>query len=111
MSSRDTDSIAIRCSHPYDNGFCTECGQYEPAEKNGSVYEISNAGQLFWFAALVNGDKTHAEFDQQNTGAKAVLTSDITIPAGYNWTPIGNYSNNYTGTFDGPGPYHRRSEN
>ena len=38
--------------HPYDNGFCTECGQYEPAEKNGSVYEISNAGQLFWFAAL-----------------------------------------------------------
>ena len=89
--------------HPYDNGFCTECGQYEPAEKNGSVYEISNAGQLFWFAALVNGDKTHAEFDQQNTGAKAVLTSDITIPAGYNWTPIGNYSNNYTGTFDGQG--------
>lgn len=89
--------------HPYDNGFCTECGQYEPAEKNGSVYEISNAGQLFWFAALVNGDKTHAEFDQQNTGAKAVLTSDITIPAGYNWTPIGNSSNNYTGTFDGQG--------
>ena len=89
--------------HPYDNGFCTECGQYEPAEKNGSVYEISNAGQLFWFAALVNGDKTHAEFDQQNTGAKAVLTRDITIPAGYNWTPIGSKSTVYTGTFDGQG--------
>ena len=41
--------------HPYDNGFCTECGQYEPAEKNGSVYEISNAGQLFWFAAWSTG--------------------------------------------------------
>ena len=55
-----------------ENGFCGGCGGYQPAEFNESgVYEISNAGQLFWFAALVNGDNTHAEFEAQNTAAKA----------------------------------------
>ena len=98
-----------------DNGFCTEpdCGMYQPAAWNEAkgCYEISNAGQLFWFAALVNGDKTHAEFEKQNLSAGAVLTADITIPSDesgtYNWTPIGNYSANgslrYNGTFDGAG--------
>ena len=85
-----------------ENGFCGGCGGYQPAEFNESgVYEISNAGQLFWFAALVNGDNTHAEFEAQNTAAKAVLTTDIDIPAELSWTPIGNASTIYTGTFDG----------
>ena len=85
-----------------ENGFCGGCGGYQPAEFNESgVYEISNAGQLFWFAALVNGDNTHAEFETQNTAAKAVLTTDIDIPAELSWTPTGNASTIYTGTFDG----------
>ena len=85
-----------------ENGFCAGCGGYQPAESNESgVYEISNAGQLFWFAALVNGDNTHAEFETQNTAAKAVLTTDIDIPAELSWTPTGNASTIYTGTFDG----------
>ena len=88
--------------HPYsEDGFCTVCGQYQPAEKNADVYEISNAGQLFWFAALVNGDETHAEFDSQNAAASAKLMNDITIPDGYKWTSIGSQSAPYTGTFDG----------
>ena len=88
--------------HQYDaDGVCTLCGGYQPAELNGDVYEISNAGQLFWFAGLVNGDHTHAEFDSQNVAASAVLLNNITIPADMAWTPIGNASTIYTGTFDG----------
>lgn len=87
-----------------ENGFCAGCGGYQSAEFNESgVYEISNAGQLFWFAALVNGDNTHAEFETQNTAAKAVLTTDIDIPAELSWTPTGNASTIYTGIFDGTG--------
>ena len=45
----------------YDNGFCTKCGEYQPADYNESTgsYEIGNGGQMFWFAALVNGDGEH----------------------------------------------------
>ena len=84
----------------YANGFCTGCGKYQPAELNGAVYEISNAGQLFWFAGLVNGT---LEGTTQNVAANAVLLNNITIPADMAWTPIGNASTIYTGTFDGAG--------
>ena len=88
--------------HAFDsNGFCScAAGMYEPAFKNSSgVYEITNAGELFWFAALVNGDKTHADFDAQDTAAKAKLMKDITIPRGHTWTPIGKAeSAKFTGT-------------
>lgn len=88
--------------HQYDaDGVCTVCDGYQLAELNGDVYKISNAGQLFWFAGLVNGDHTHAEFDRQNVAASAVLLNNITIPADMAWTPIGNASTIYTGTFDG----------
>ena len=84
----------------YANGFCTGCGKYQPAELNGAVYEISNAGQLFWFAGLVNGT---LEGTTQNVAANAVLLNNITIPADMAWKPIGNASTIYTGTFDGAG--------
>lgn len=111
--SNSPDGVAV---HIYDeNGFCP-CGQYQPAELNeNGVYEISNAGQLYWFAALVNGDSTHAEFDAKNTAASAVLMNDIVVndvdlsdieavdtSALRVWTPIGNsYDNFYNGQFDG----------
>ncbi|MEI3571267.1 MAG: hypothetical protein V8Q25_12700 [Roseburia faecis] len=41
-----------------------------------TVYEISNAGQLYWFAGLVNGTLDGVE---QNTLANAVLTANITV--------------------------------
>lgn len=89
--------------HTYENGFCTDCGCYEPAVKNSDgVYEISNGGQLFWFAALVNGDTTNAYFEAQDTSASAILTDTIDLE-GREWTPIGNESNAYSGTFDGQG--------
>lgn len=80
-----------------DNGFCTICGQYQPATLNSDgVYEITNAGNLFWFTSLVNGDSTHADFDAQNTGANAVLVKDINLE-NREWSPIMNF----VGTFDG----------
>ena len=86
-----------------------------------TVYEISNAGQLYWFAGLVNGTLDGVE---QNTLANAILTANITVNENlldslqYNtegnvsngsdfitWTPIadwmGNRTTQYSGTFDG----------
>jgi len=61
------------------DGFCTVCGDYESAAKNdGGVYEIDNAGKLFWLAEQIRGGsfgKFHAK-----------LTADITIPEGKTWT-------------------------
>ena len=89
--------------HSYDSkGFCTECGAYEPASKSGDTYQISNAGNLFWFAALVNGDDSKAVFDAQDKSADAVLTQNIDL-AGHDWTPIGGEQSIYVGTFDGNG--------
>ena len=100
------------------DGFCTVCNLYQPAEKNeNGVYEISNAGQLFWFAALVNGEKYHADFSEQDLSANGVLNADIVIPEDMDWTPMaasavfGNSAStvaattdkSYSGVFDGAG--------
>ena len=116
-----------------DNGFCACNKVYQPAEltkdkydMNGdgsedAVYEISNAGQLYWFAGLVNGTLSGVT---QNKSANAVLTANITVNENLldslqydtegnvsngsdfiTWTPIadwmGNRTTQYSGTFDG----------
>ena len=119
------------------NGFgnCPKCNAtvYQPAvettdkydiDDDGTkeaVYEISNAGQLYWFAGLVNGTLDGVE---QNTLANAILTANITVNENLldslqydtegnvsnesdfiSWTPIadcmGNNITQYSGTFDG----------
>ena len=50
-------------------GFCPN-GCYEPAVLNGDVYEISNAGQLYWFAQQVNSG---------NTGINGKLMGNIVV--------------------------------
>ena len=125
VSMTRTESVTITSRHVYDsNGFCIRCDAYEPAtlttdkydidddDTKDDVYEISNAGQLYWFAALVNGTNGLT----RNLGANAVLTDNITVNTGdvancggtkqagwKDWTPIvGNsYPNYYAGTFDG----------
>ena len=112
----NTELADTRPAHNFnEHGFCTVCGAYQPATDSDSdgVYEIGNAGQLYWFAALVNGTDSLLT---QNKGANAVLTADITVNTGVLnadgtlasdvssfrvWTIIGNSSNKYTGTFDG----------
>lgn len=79
-----------------ENGFA-EGGHYQPAVLAADgAYEISNAGQLFWFGQKVAEAEANATLN-------ARLTTDITIPAGREWTPIaaGKYGVPYTGTFDG----------
>ena len=86
-----------------------------------TVYEISNAGQLYWFAGLVNGTLDGIE---QNTLANAILTANITVNDNLldslqydtegnvsngsdfiTWTPIADCMEDhitlYSGTFDG----------
>ncbi|MBR2886013.1 MAG: leucine-rich repeat protein, partial [Clostridia bacterium] len=81
------------CSN-YNNGFCTECDAYEPAELKDGYYQIKNGGNLFWYANYINTvDRT----------ANAVLTADIDLE-NRPWTPIGSTgenSNNFRGIFDG----------
>lgn len=92
--------VAKNRTHTFDeDGFCIDpyCGFYEPAVLNtDGIYEITNPGQMFWFASLVNGDKSHASFGQQDAAAKGVLKNDIDLQE-REWTPIQGYH----GDFDG----------
>ena len=116
-------------------GNCPKCNAtvYQPATETtdkydidddgtkDTVYEISNAGQLYWFAGLVNGTLDGVE---QNALANAILTANITVNENLldslqydaegnisngsdfiSWTPIadcmGDNITQYSGTFDG----------
>ena len=96
-----------------DNGFCryNDSHYAEPEQVNG-VYQIENAGQLYWFAALVN---TEENGTYPNTSANAVLTKDIVVNKNVlnedgtlntsgtfrEWIPIGDYISRYAGKFNG----------
>lgn len=87
----------------------------------GSPYQISNKEELYWFAGLVNGDKSVCnDVVNKNTAACAKLMNDIVVNSSddfsnhdwesvffsdwFFWTPIGKHGFNiYTGTFDGQG--------
>lgn len=82
-----------------ENGFQTNGDGYQPAEKENGVYQIKNAGNLFWFAQEVKQSG-------EGTVMNAELIANITIPEGRNWTPISVDKQStsgvpYTGTFDG----------
>ena len=105
------------CGGAYENGFCL-CGYQEAARNADGYYEIGNAGQLYWFAARVNGG---------NGEINAVLTADIivnrellsgltigadgSVSGGEDlrtWTPVGycgsaEEQTAYSGVFDGAG--------
>ena len=139
----DLDAETADGTHTYKNGFCTDdgCSAYEPAvlttgkydiDANGEItdsdeaYEIGNAGQLYWFAGLVNGTLTDGT--AQNLEANAVLTADIKVNKSLletiekdkdgnvtngnsfrAWSPMGMSDENgrftgyYAGIFDGNG--------
>ena len=117
--TKETESHSIG-----ENGFCACNEVYQPAklttdkydmdgdDSKDAVYEISNAGQLYWFAGLVNGTLSGVT---QNTSANAVLTADIVVNEDVlksdgtlnegtfkEWTPVGvGDDSSYTGIFDG----------
>ena len=123
-----TYTVVLCMDHDYDNGFCTVCDAYQPADLTtdkydvdgdgefDEVYEIGNAGQLYWFADKVNNDWDNFK------NANAVLTDDIVVNenvvvdgelnpdadavASFRvWTAIGNYPDDkpFSGIFDGRG--------
>lgn len=57
-------------------------------------YIISDASDLKEFAGIVNGG---------DTDACATLASDVVLSKSEQWTPIGNSTYSYSGTFDGNG--------
>ena len=66
-------------------------------------YEISNYAGLLEFAAIVNGTSGQVA---TNSAANAILTKSFSAEEsaqGNTWTPIGNSSSPYFGTFDGKG--------
>ena len=91
--------------HAYDSeGFCTKTEgetHYQPAQLVDGYYQITNPGNLYWFAQFVNDG---------NYNANAVLTTNLDL-GGREWYTICStdlyyqttaYSNAvYTGTFDG----------
>ncbi|MBQ8010743.1 MAG: hypothetical protein IJ265_04240, partial [Oscillospiraceae bacterium] len=117
--------LCPKCSGTFDaNGFCTEDGShYEPAADtdNNGVYEIGNAGQLYWFMEHINEGGEQADTDAVLTANiivnENVLNEDGTLNgdgSGFReWFPIGfcydlnedGHEDNvsYTGTFDGQG--------
>ena len=91
----------------------------KPSVGDGSIenpYQISNADELYWFAALVIGDKSVSGITIANPKSCAKLMNDITVNEGVldasgnlnsgtpfiEWTPIGIHLK-YSGTFDGQG--------
>lgn len=72
---------------------CTLCSATPPQDTSG-VYQISTAQQLFGFAQIVAKQNSISY-------AKAVLTDDIVVTE--TWTPIGNFTYDFQGTFDGKG--------
>lgn len=60
---------------------------------DGRTYEVYNADGLKNIAKLVN--------EEGKTDIDITLTGNITLTG--EWTPIGNYEQKYTGTFDGNG--------
>ena len=116
--TKETESHSIG-----ENGFCACNEVYQPAklttdkydidgdDSKDAVYEISNAGQLYWFVGLVNGTLSG---ETQNASANAVLTADIVVNKNVlksdgtvnegtfkEWTPIATSASPYTGIFEG----------
>lgn len=75
-------------------------------ENDGDIYTIDNSSELAWLAAAVNGtlQQTKAEETAPQTfaGKTFVLNTDVDLD-GQEWTPIGNSTTNFKGTFDGNG--------
>ena len=105
----NTSGLWDHISFDDKTGACTNCGATtQPAHYNEETgyYEIRNAGQLFWFAEMVN--------NQNDTygSINVMLMADIVINSetvGANstgakvWTPIGKSGDYYKGIFDGNG--------
>ena len=108
----------ITGDHHYINKYCSECGSYQVELQEAPYiypyYQISNADQLYWFAALINGELP----GNKAPSAKAKLMADIVVNKNvlnengelnnvfsddYSFTKWVGFRDSYQGTFDGNG--------
>ena len=76
-------------------GMTALSGVDETVAISRGTYSISSAEELAKLATMTNAGKI--------TGGEFVLAGNIDLSAYDNWTPIGNSSNYFKGTFDGNG--------
>ena len=95
--------------HEYENGICVNCGSYVAApQAEDGFYEISNAGNLFYFSKIVND--AARENISKKTDINARLMCDIDLD-GLIFAPINKHIDDdaiwntygYGGIFDGQG--------
>ncbi len=92
--TEETDSvITIPLEMVYSKGCWDGVATSKPEADSDGVYQIYTPAELAWLAAWINA---------KNTTQDAVLMADIDLGE-FDWTPIGNVSPYYTGTFDGRG--------
>lgn len=92
--------------HNYVDGVCSRCGEWQAAEKVNDYYQITNQGQLRWFANQVNtvDSSINAKLMADITLNSNVLNENGELNTSANftpWTPIGTNTKPFTGTFDG----------
>lgn len=101
----------ISTHHHFDEeGFCTAIAgetHYEEPEKVGNIYQIKNAGNLYWVAKQVNDGMEYPNCLLVNdivVNANLVAQATGTCEGLRTWTPIGTAQNPYqNATFDGNG--------
>ncbi len=77
-----------------EDGICTGCHAVgQEAEATDGVYQITNAGNLLWWAQYVNAG---------NSQSNAVLTANVDLSAA-KYVPAGTSEYKYAGSFDGQG--------
>ena len=87
-----TITVSLETNRSWDGKTTTEV-----TPNADGVYEIKTAAELAWFAA---------QFKAGNTGYNAKLMANIYVNDNGStnvWTPIGDFKNQYAGTFDGNG--------
>jgi len=92
ISYSNTDGKKVD-AHEFENGICKNCGAADETycDLVDDYYIVSNANQLQWIAALVNGGRNDVNVK---------LANDIDM-TGVEWTPIGTDKFFYEGVFDG----------
>ena len=94
--SNTEDITGNNTSHTNNTkGFCTYCDEVIPDHISAvdNFLPLSSSDDLVWFSAMVNAG---------NTTINGKLTSDVDMSS-VTYTPIGNNTNRYHGTFDGSG--------
>lgn len=114
----DSNNITVTINPAFENGTNWNPGDdkydveiwdgkslTEPKKDAEGNYVVNLASELAWLAAAVNGtlDDTRAAVAPQTFQGKTFkLTQDINLDFN-EWTPIGNSTNKFQGTFDGQG--------